>query len=128
LIESLDRFSRQNAMQAVNLFTSLLLNGITVITGIDKQVYRQTEANTETFQQLMFSVMLFSRANEESSTKSQRTIASALSKIRRHQERKPGDPVVAIKELGSDKWWTDSSTGYVNPHPVLFPIAKKLSS
>jgi hypothetical protein len=76
----------------------------------------------------MFSVMLFSRANEESSTKSHRTIASALSKIRRHQERKPGDPVVAIKELGSDKWWTDSSTGYVNPHPVLFPIAKKLSS
>ncbi|OTW35033.1 recombinase family protein [Enterobacter kobei] len=126
LIESLDRFSRQNAMQAVNLFTSLLLNGITVITGIDKQVYRQTEVNTETLQQLMFSVMLFSRANEESSTKSHRTIASALSKIRRHQERKPGDPVVAIKELGSDKWWTDSSTGYVNPHPVLFPIAKKI--
>ncbi|MGE9627561.1 recombinase family protein, partial [Escherichia coli] len=83
LIESLDRFSRQNAMQAVNLFTSLLLNGITVITGIDKQVYRQTEVNTETLQQLMFSVMLFSRANEESSTKSHRTIASALSKIRR---------------------------------------------
>lgn len=126
LIESLDRFSRQNAMQAVNLFTSLLLNGITVITGIDKQVYRQTEVNNETLQQLMFSVMLFSRANEESSTKSHRTIASALSKIKRHQKRDPGDPVVAIKELGSDKWWTDSSSGYVKPHPVLFPIAKEI--
>ncbi|MBK2390026.1 recombinase family protein [Klebsiella pneumoniae] len=126
LIESLDRFSRQNAMQAVNLFTGLLLNGITVITGIDRQVYKHTDANNDTFQQLMFSVMLFSRANEESSTKSQRTIASALSKIGRHQQRKPGDHVIAIKELGSDKWWTDSSSGYVNPHPVLFPIAKEI--
>ncbi|WP_181942639.1 recombinase family protein, partial [Klebsiella pneumoniae] len=59
LIESLDRFSRQNAMQAVNLFTGLLLNGITVITGIDRQVYKHTDANNDTFQQLMFSVMLF---------------------------------------------------------------------
>jgi hypothetical protein len=63
LIESLDRFTPERL--SVNLFTSLLLNGITVITGIDKQVYRQTEVNTETLQQLMFSVMLFSRQTKK---------------------------------------------------------------
>ncbi|WP_051880512.1 recombinase family protein [Buttiauxella noackiae] len=126
LIESLDRFSRANAMLAVNLFTSLLLKGIVVVTGIDKQVYQQTEVNNDTMQQLMFSVMLFSRANEESSTKSKRTISSALAKIKRHQKRKPGDPVVAITELGTDKFWTDSSSGYVEPHPVFYPIAQHM--
>ncbi|HFI1088336.1 TPA: recombinase family protein [Enterobacter hormaechei] len=126
LIESLDRFSRANAMRAVNMFTSLLLKGIVVITGIDNQVYKESDVNNDTLQQLMFSVMLFSRANEESATKSHRTISSALMKIKRHQQRKPGDPVVAIKELGLDKWWTDSSSGFVKPHPVYFPIAQKL--
>lgn len=126
LIESLDRFSRANAMRAVNLFTSLLLKGIVVITGIDKQIYRETEVNNETMQQLMFSVMLFSRANEESATKSHRTIASALTKIKRHQQRKPGDPVVAITEMGTDKFWTDSSSGFVKPHPVFYPIAQEM--
>ncbi|CAH0310092.1 hypothetical protein SRABI106_04020 [Rahnella aquatilis] len=126
LIESLDRFSRTNAMRAVNMFTSLLLKGITVITGIDKQIYRESDVSNDTLQQLMFSVMLFSRANEESATKSHRTIASAISKIKKFGERKPDDPVVAIKELGSDKWWTDSSSGYVQPHPILFPIAQKI--
>ncbi|MCL8167138.1 recombinase family protein [Enterobacter kobei] len=126
LIESLDRFSRANAMRAVNMFTSLLLKGIVVITGIDNQVYRESDYSNDTLQQLMFSVMLFSRANEESATKSHRTISSALMKIKRHQQRQPGDPVVAIKELGLDKWWTDSSSGFVKPHPVYFPIAQKL--
>lgn len=126
LIESLDRFSRANPMNAVNMFTSLLLKGIVVITGIDNQIYKVSEVNNDTLQQLMFSVMLFSRANEESETKSKRTIASALSKIKRHQQRQPGDPVVAIKELGQDKWWIDSSSGFVKPHPVYYPIAQKL--
>ncbi|HCM57161.1 MAG TPA: recombinase family protein [Citrobacter freundii] len=126
LIESLDRFSRANAMRAVNMFTNLLLKGIVVITGIDNQVYRESDYSNDTLQQLMFSVMLFSRANEESATKSHRTIASALAKIKRHQQRKPGDPVVAIKELGQDKWWVDSSSGFVKPHPVYYPVAQKL--
>ncbi len=108
------------------MFTNLLLKGIVVITGIDNQVYRESDYNNETLQQLMFSVMLFSRANEESQTKSHRTIASALSKIKRHQQRQPNDPVVAIKELGLDKWWIDSSSGYVKPHPVYYPIAQKI--
>lgn len=126
LIESLDRFSRANAMRAVNMFTSLLLKGIVVITGIDNQIYKESEVNNDTLQQLMFSVMLFSRANDESATKSYRTISSALAKIKRHQQREPGSPVVAIKELGLDKWWTDSTSGYVKPHAVYYPIAQKL--
>lgn len=126
LIESLDRFSRANPMVAVNMFTSLLLKGIVVITGIDNQIYRETKVNNDTLQQLMYSVMLFSRANDESETKSHRTIASALNKIKRHKARQLGDPVVAIKELGMDKWWTDSSSGFVKPHPVYYPIAQKM--
>ncbi|WP_024554380.1 recombinase family protein [Franconibacter helveticus 513] len=126
LIESLDRFSRANATRAVNIFTSLLLKGIVVVTGSDEQVYRETNVTNDTLQQLMFSVMLFSRANEESERKSQLTIGSALRKIKRHQQRQPGDPVVAIKEMGQDKWWIDSSSGFVKPHPVYYPIAQKL--
>jgi len=57
LIESLDRFSRANPMNAVNMFTSLLLKGIVVITGIDNQIYKVSEVNNDTLQQLMFSVM-----------------------------------------------------------------------
>lgn len=123
-VENLDRLSRQSIIEAQELFLSIIRRGITIVTGMDGKVYSKDSVNANPLD-LLLSVMLFARANEESQTKRNRTNSSALLKIRAHQEN-PQTPAVAIEEIGSNMWWTDTSTGYVLPHPVYFPILQKI--
>ncbi|EJB0947077.1 recombinase family protein [Escherichia fergusonii] len=124
VVENLDRISRQSVIEAQELFLSIIRRGITIVTGMDGKVYSKESVNANPID-LLLSVMLFARANEESQTKRNRTNSSALLKVKTHQEN-PQNPAVAIEEVGRNIWWADTSSGYVLPHPVYFPVIKKI--
>lgn len=129
VVENLDRLSREAIINAQQLFLKLMKLGITVVTGMDKKIY-SSKSITENPMELMYSIMLFSRAHEESATKSKRTYGNALSIIEKYKngERSTDGYVIAIKSVGTNMWWSDCSDGSVKPHPVYFPIAQEIIS
>jgi len=121
-VESLDRLSRQNVLDATEWFISVLKLGITIVTGMDEHVYNK-ESIAANATGLMMSIMLFARANEESETKSKRVVSHAKQLIERHKEGKPA----TIKSAGSHVWWIDSTGDEregVKPHPEMWEPAK----
>lgn len=70
LVESLDRLSRAALPEAVSLLTAIVRAGVRVVSLIDGHEWNnKTIEDTTSF---MLSVLLFSRAHEESSTKADR--------------------------------------------------------
>lgn len=87
LVESLDRISRSSVPDAMALLTSIVRSGIRVVSMIDDKEWNNESINdTMSF---MYSVLLFSRAHEESSTKSVRVRAAHMKK------REAGLPVIS---------------------------------
>jgi DNA invertase Pin-like site-specific DNA recombinase len=86
VVENLDRLSREAIINAQQLFLKLMKIGITVVTGMDKKIY-SGKSVTEDPMDLMYSIMLFARAHEESKTKSKRTYGNALSIIEKYNNR-----------------------------------------
>lgn len=71
LVESLDRISRDAAIDAIYLLKKICDGGVTVVTLIDRMEYtRDSLRNDNT--PLLISLLTFMRANEESKTKSMR--------------------------------------------------------
>lgn len=77
LVESLDRISRLTARKAVRLLEDIVESGVDVVTLNDGKVY--TEKSLDGFD-LMLAVLYFTRANEESLTKSRRLKAAWANK------------------------------------------------
>lgn len=71
LVESLDRLSRDQVMEALALFQNILRQGVTIATMDPEQVYTLEGVNRD-FSQLLIALTLMSRANEESERKSSR--------------------------------------------------------
>src|ERR1700733_6024998 len=67
LVESLDRLSREEVEEALYQFLDIIRSGIELHTLSDKAVYRKGALKTE---QLIMSLFVMSRANEESARKS----------------------------------------------------------
>lgn len=78
LVESLDRLSRQKINASVALFLDLTQAGINLVTLSDRQLYKAGDTD---FTQLIYSIVVMSRAYEESQTKSMR-VGSAWSQKR----------------------------------------------
>lgn len=78
LVESLDRLSREKIRLAMQLLWDITKAGINVVTLSDRQVYK---AGQDDLQSLIYSIVVMSRANEESHLKSLR-IAAAWDKKR----------------------------------------------
>ena len=86
LVESLDRLSRAAIPDAMSLLTSIVRAGVRVVSLIDGHEWNETTIqDTMSF---MLSVLLFSRAHNESSTKARRVSEQFQKK------RKDGLPVV----------------------------------
>lgn len=85
LIESLDRLSRQEIMTSLTMFMELLSRGIHIVTLADEHCYRAGETDAA---ELMMSIVVMSRAHEESRTKSQRLSATWANKRRQAATRK----------------------------------------
>lgn len=75
LVESLDRLSRDKVMDALTIFLSILRAGIIIVTLADGQVYSQDRTN-DNWVSLIMSIVIMSRANEESAMKSMRIRSS----------------------------------------------------
>ena len=73
LVESLDRLSRQNINKAQNLLQSITENGINIVTLTDNKLY---EAYSTDPMQMIYSIIIMSRAHEESQMKSERVAAA----------------------------------------------------
>ncbi|WP_168198800.1 recombinase family protein [Jejubacter calystegiae] len=121
-VENLDRLSRDEAMRSNDLLRRLLSLGMTVVTGQDKRIH--TPESEKDVMAMIFSILAFERANEESRTKQKRTVGNALALVERHKQGRP----VNIKAVGSAPWWIDASGPQyeaVKPHPVHWVAAKK---
>ena len=75
LVESLDRLSRAQVMEALQVFISILNQGITIVTLGDGMEYN-TKSVGSNFGNLVISIMIMARAHEESATKSHRLKAA----------------------------------------------------
>ncbi len=80
LVESLDRISRQQIMDAVPVFFDIVKNGINLVTLVDNHVYR---AGDTSLADVIYSIVVLGRAYEESKTKSVR-IGSAWENKRKN--------------------------------------------
>ena len=75
LVESLDRLSRDQILEAQALFLQIVTAGVTVVTLVDQRSYSITSVNANPTD-LIISLVYMMRANEESSTKSMRLRAA----------------------------------------------------
>jgi DNA invertase Pin-like site-specific DNA recombinase len=85
IVESLDRLSRAQPTKAVAIFLEIVNAGVTIVTLTDGHVYRPN--NTE-FMDLMWSVMIMTRAHEESATKIKRIRAAWVEKRKKASEKR----------------------------------------
>lgn len=85
LVESLDRLSRDKLSSAMQLFLKITQSGVNIVTLMDGEVYR---AGSIDLQQLMYSMVIMSRAHEESETKSRRVGAAWDNKRSNAQTKK----------------------------------------
>jgi DNA invertase Pin-like site-specific DNA recombinase len=92
IVESLDRISRQEINKALRLFLEILENGLDIVTLSDGEK-RYRHDNTQ-LPDLIVSLVVMSRAHEESATKSKRISASWSNK--RDHARSSGKPMTAI--------------------------------
>ncbi len=79
LIESLDRLSRDQVLEALSLFTEILSAGVIIVTLADGQTYSH-EAVQKDFGKLIISLTIMARAHEESQRKSERVGAANAAK------------------------------------------------
>jgi DNA invertase Pin-like site-specific DNA recombinase len=79
LIESLDRLSRDQVLEALSLFLELLQAEIVVVTMADRQIYSQASIGSD-WTKLIISLTVMARAHEESARKSQRVREAFASK------------------------------------------------
>ena len=75
LVESLDRLSREQVLDALAQFTGIIQAGIKVVTLADNMEYDRESVNAN-FGQLLMSLVIMARAYEESATKSKRLKAA----------------------------------------------------
>ena len=87
LVESLDRLSRAQVMDALQVFMAILAGDITIVTLADGNEYNSFEVN-KNLGNLVTSIVIMSRASEESATKSKRIRASWDNKRANIKQRK----------------------------------------
>ena len=100
LIESFDRMSRQPVETSLMLLMNIIDLGITVVTLMDKQVYKKGEMD---MQSLMISLVSMSRAHEESATKSKRVGDAWHKKQSRAISEPMGSPLPAWLYYSDDR-------------------------
>lgn len=87
-MESLDRISRTDITYALQLFLGLINAGVVVVTLADERLYDREKINDGNFTDLIISLTILSRANEESRMKSSRVSAAWAAKRAKAGEEK----------------------------------------
>lgn len=122
LVESLDRVTRAEVMDALEIFTSIINRGITLVTLNDEQSYSR-ESIKDNWTKLIVSIAVLARANEESETKSKRVRAAWDNK------RKSGKPLTAMGpswlRLGEDRQTWQVLESEVEKVRLIFDMSLK---
>lgn len=101
LVESLDRLSREQLIDALTMFLNIIRRGIVIVTLADRMVYEHKSMG-ENFSPLLISITIMARAHEESLTKSRRTRAAWSNKIKNAHTKKLTARCPAWMQLSSD--------------------------
>ncbi|WP_309896711.1 recombinase family protein [Archangium sp.] len=118
LVESLDRISRQAAWLALGTLTSILAHGITLVTLADGKTYSQVTMTAQPWD-LMYAVMGFIRANEESAYKSRRLKDAWFGK----RQKATTKPLTSI----APAWLRlDKATGQWNVLPECAEVVRRI--
>jgi len=102
LVESLDRLSREQVLDALNLFASIIQAGVKVVSLSDGMEYDKASINAN-FGQLLMSIVIMSRAHEESSIKSKRLIETWKEKRKHINQKKLTARAPAWLNLSKDR-------------------------
>jgi len=102
IVESLDRLSREEILDALNQFTGIIGAGIKVVTLSDGMEY-DAEGINANFGQLMMSLVIMSRAHEESSIKSKRLSEAWAEKRANINNKKLTSRAPAWLQLSEDR-------------------------
>jgi len=86
IVESLDRVSRNKITKALRLFLDIIESGIKIVTLMDNRIYDEKGINNGGSADLIISITVMTRANEESNTKKER-ISEAWEQKRRNLEK-----------------------------------------
>lgn len=117
ICESLDRISRNNIYDALDLFLSITRKGVTIVTLTDGQPKEYGKSADP--MQLMECLFIFSRANEESARKGERVKAAydnKVEQVKRWSESgspEPGKPPIIITSdtpTWIDVFWEDKKS------------------
>ncbi|MDW5318144.1 recombinase family protein [Rhizobium sp. PL01] len=100
LVESLDRLSRERPHTATALFLQILEAGVHIVTLADKRLYR---SDSNDLADILVSVIIMSRAFEESQTKSMRVSAAWQNKRNNAASRKLTKVAPAWLRLSDDR-------------------------
>jgi DNA invertase Pin-like site-specific DNA recombinase len=85
LVESLDRLSRDQVLEALSLFLEIIRSGIIIVTLADNQTYSQETVGND-WSKLIISLTIMARAHEESLRKSERVSQSYAARLARAWE------------------------------------------
>lgn len=100
IIEALDRISRAEPIEAQAILSQVIMAGITVVTASDGKTYDRDSIRKNPMD-LVYSLLIFVRANEESETKSKRVKASIVNQIEKWVANGNGK----IIRNGKDPYW-----------------------
>jgi DNA invertase Pin-like site-specific DNA recombinase len=103
IVESLDRLSRTAITEALQMFLGIINSGVVVVTLADDKTYDRDRINDGNFTDLIISLTILSRANEESRTKSKRLSAAWSNKRDNIREKKLTAKCVSWLELQEDR-------------------------
>lgn len=120
-VENLDRMSRQEVTTHLNLFLSILTSGVGIYTTMDQKLYTHESVNKNPTDLLM-SILIMTRAHEESATKSRRVTEAWQTKLKQAREAKK--PTSA-----KCPWWLrlDKDAGKYVLRPDAVPVVRRIA-
>jgi len=121
LIESLDRFSREEIDTSLDRFRSVLKKGVEIVTRMPEAHFKKSSLNDPW--QLMSVIMVMSRANEESKSKGGRVGDAWQTKRNNIKEKKLTARAPAWLKLSADKKTFTAIPEYVETLKLIYKLA-----
>jgi hypothetical protein len=123
VLEYLDRLTRLELTEALNLATCILRAGVIIhVWGSNETIKSNDLSDTIKL------VVELQGANAYTKKLSSRIINSAIDRIHKalggHKDK--DGYMLAINGYGSNAWWIDTTSGYVRPHKIYWAIAREI--